>query len=96
MNILKILASDGLPDQVGGSTTFKADLTGILNGVIGAIGLVAVVVVIIGGVTYMTSNGDAAKVKKGKDTILYGIIGLAIVALAFALVNFVIVNIIGG
>ena len=38
----------------------------------------------------MTSSGDAAKVKKGKDTILYGLIGLVVCVLAFALVNWVI------
>ena len=49
----------------------------------------------MGGVGYMTSSGDAGKVKKAKDTILYGVIGLVIVALSFAIVNFVISNIIG-
>ena len=48
----------------------------------------------IGGVGYMTSSGDAGKVKKAKDTILYGVIGLVIVALSFAIVNFVISSII--
>ncbi len=62
----------------------------IINGILGALGLVAVIVVIIGGILYMTSSGDAAKVKKAKDTILYGIIGLVICALSFAIVNFVI------
>lgn len=70
-------------------------VTSILNGIIGVMGLVCVVVMIIGGVNYMTSAGDASKVKKGKDTILYGLIGLAICALAFMIVNFVIINIIG-
>jgi TRAP-type C4-dicarboxylate transport system permease small subunit len=65
----------------------------ILNAIIGVLGLLAVVIIILGGVQYMTSSGDAGKVKKAKDTILYGIIGLVIVALAFAIVNFVIGNI---
>ena len=56
-------------------------------------GIVAVIVIIIGGIGYMTSSGDAGKVKKAKDTILYGVIGLVIVALSFAIVNFVISNI---
>ena len=43
----------------------------------------------------MTSSGDAGKVKKAKDTILYGIIGLVVCVLAFAIVNFVISNILG-
>ena len=78
-----------------GGNTFTSDLTNIINWIVGVAGLVAVVVVIIGGVTYMTSNGDPGKVKKGKDTILYGIIGLIICVLAFAIVNFVIANVIG-
>lgn len=71
------------------------NVTNILNGVIGVLGLVCVVVIIIGGVNYMTSAGDAGKVKKAKDTILYGIIGLIVCILAFAIVNFVIKNVIG-
>ncbi len=66
----------------------------IVNAIIGVLGLAAVVIVILGGVQYMTSTGDAGKVKKAKDTILYGIIGLVICVLAFAIVNFVISNII--
>ncbi len=84
-------------DTVGGeSTDLISSVTGILNGIIAVLGLVCVVVMIIGGVNYMTSSGDAGKVKKAKDTILYGLIGLVVCILAFALVNFVITNIIGG
>ena len=61
----------------------------IINTVIFIIGMVAVVMVILGGISYATSQGDPGKVKKGKDTILYGIIGLVIAILAFAIVNFV-------
>lgn len=71
-------------------------VTGILNAIIGVLGLVCVVVIIMGGVNYMTSSGDAGKVKKAKDTILYGCIGLIVCVLAFAVVNFVISTIING
>ena len=77
------------------SNNLMANINGIINGVIAALGIVAVIVIIIGGVSYMTSSGDAGKVKKAKDTILYGVIGLVICVLAFAIVNFVINNIIG-
>ena len=66
----------------------------VINAILGVVGLIAVVMIILGGISYMTSAGDASKVKKGKDTILYGIIGLVIVGLAFAIVNFVIANLI--
>jgi TRAP-type C4-dicarboxylate transport system permease small subunit len=87
---------DSVGNDLTGSSSFMDSVTAILNGVIGALGIVCVIVMIIGGVNYMTSSGDAAKVKKGKDTILYGLIGLVICVLAFAIVNFVISNIIGG
>ncbi len=66
------------------------DVGNIINGIIGVLGIVAVVVIIVGGVSYMTSAGDSSKVKKAKDTILYGVIGLIIVMLSFAIVNWVI------
>lgn len=94
---LTTLAANAIDPVTGGNGTENSlpkSITNILNAVIGVLGIVAVVVIIIGGVTYMTSSGDAGKVKKAKDTILYGVIGLVIVALAFAIVNFVISGII--
>ncbi len=83
-------------NQVGdGEDNLVGSVTGILNAVIAVLGLVAVIVIIIGGINYMTSSGDAGKVKKAKDTILYGVVGLVICVLAFAIVNFVISNILG-
>ena len=94
--IFTMLAAGGLPDPIPGkNTNLSTSIVNILNGVIGILGIVAVVVIIIGGIGYMTSAGDAGKVKKAKDTLLYGVIGLVIVVLAFAIVNFVIANIIG-
>ncbi len=61
----------------------------ILLAIFTIVGIIAVVMIILGGVNYATSQGDPQKVKKGKDTILYGIIGLVVVILAFAIVNFV-------
>ena len=83
------------PDTIGTDTNLIGDVTAIINAVIGVLGLVCVVVMIIGGINYMTSSGDAAKVKKGKDTILYGLIGLVVCVLAFALVNWVILGLLG-
>ncbi|MBQ3293244.1 hypothetical protein IJG93_03025 [Candidatus Saccharibacteria bacterium] len=78
-----------------GSDTLWDNIKTIINAVIGVLGIVCVIVIIIGGINYMTSSGDAGKVKKAKDTILYGVIGLVVCVLAFAIVNFVINNILG-
>lgn len=62
----------------------------IISAVIGILGLACVVIIIVGGVQYMTSSGDSGKVKKAKDTILYGVVGMVICVLAFAITQFVI------
>ena len=70
-----------------------ADLWGIvstiINFILAIVGVIAVFMIIFGGIQYSTSAGDSGKVKKAKDTILYGIIGLVIALLAAAIVNFV-------
>ena len=76
--------------EPGTENNLAGSIQNIISWVIGVLGLVCVVVMIIGGVNYMTSSGDAGKVKKAKDTILYGLIGLVVCVLSFAIVNFVI------
>ncbi len=53
------------------------------------VGVVAVIMIIIGGFQYITSAGDSNKVGTAKNTILYAIIGLVIVALSQFIVRFV-------
>jgi len=79
------------PDQPGcGGGDVMQIIMNIISWVLGILSLVAVIVIIYGGVRYMTSAGDSGKVKDAKNTILYGIIGLVIALLAFAIVSFVI------
>lgn len=61
----------------------------VINVIIGVVGFIAVAVIILGGISFITSQGDAAKVTKARNTILYGVVGLIVAILAFAIVNFV-------
>ena len=54
------------------------------------IGAISVIMLIIGGIRYTTSNGDQQAVQNAKNTILYAVVGLVIAILAFAAINFVI------
>lgn len=54
------------------------------------VGVIAVIMIIVGGLKYITSGGDSSKVGSAKNTLLYAIIGLIIVALAQVIVHFVI------
>jgi phosphoglycerol transferase MdoB-like AlkP superfamily enzyme len=67
----------------------------ILNTVFIWIGIVSTVVVIVGGVFYMLSQGDPGKVARAKNTILYALIGLIVSLLSFAIVNFVLEKVAG-
>lgn len=78
---------DGCPsDLFGDNGVFKQ----ITNTILYIVGIVAVIMLIVGGIRYVVSGGDAKKVTDAKNTILYAIIGLIICFLAFAIVNFVI------
>lgn len=59
------------------------------------IGVVAVFAIIYGGFKYITSAGESGGVTSAKNTILYAIIGLVIVALAQVIVKFVLGNVTG-
>lgn len=65
----------------------------IANVLIFLIGAIAVIMLIFGGLRYVISSGDAARVKAAKDTILYAVIGLVVAILAYAIVKFLTTNI---
>ena len=64
-------------------------VSGMIQWVIGIGGILAAIFVVYGGILYMTSAGDAGKITKAKQTIMYALIGLAIVGLAELLTAFV-------
>ena len=89
-NLLSKFALGKSVGTTGAGNTLQANIRTILTGIIGIMGVICIIFVVVGGVQYLTSGGDAAKVEKGKKTILYALIGLIICALAFAIVQFVI------
>ncbi len=68
-------------------------LNTILNVIVGVVGFVAVAMIVMGGISFVTSQGDSAKTTKARNTILYGVVGLVVALLAFAIVNFVLTNV---
>ena len=69
----------------GSGGTFKV----IADTLIYIVGAVAVIMLIIGGLRYVISQGNEKGVAAAKDTILYSVIGIVVAILAFAIVNFV-------
>ncbi len=62
----------------------------VINIILMIIGVIAVIMIIVGGIRYTLSGGDASGTKSAKDTIMYAVIGLVVALLGFAIVNFVV------
>lgn len=62
----------------------------VVNILLFILGAIAVVMIVIGGIRYATSNGESSNIKAAKDTILYAVIGLIVAIMAYAIVNFVV------
>jgi len=74
----------GVPEITGGDLIF-----GALNLTYYIAGIVAVIVIIIAGLTYATSIGDASRINRAKNMILYSVIGIVVLMSAFVITNFV-------
>ena len=61
----------------------------LINVFASVMGFLAVGMIIYGGFMLLTAQGDPAKIKRGKDVVTYSIIGVILVMLAYAIVNFV-------
>lgn len=70
--------------------TAPALIKNIINTLLFVVGAVSVVMIIVGGILYTTSAGDAGRVTKAKNTIMYAVVGLVVAFVAFAVVQFVV------
>lgn len=87
---------EGISQAGGGCEADSVPLTTVIRLVIRILSLIAgvaaVIMIVIGGLKYITSGGDSSKVASAKTSILYAIVGLIIVALAQFIVRFVLKN----
>jgi hypothetical protein len=81
-------------DVVDGYSPPARDLPGtiliIVNYVLVIVGVVALAYLIYGGFLYITSHGDSQQVDSAKNTIVYAVIGIIVIGVAAAVVNFVV------
>jgi hypothetical protein len=67
-------------------STIIATIVNILSLIVG---IASVIMIMVGGFQYVTSGGDSGKIASGKNTVIYAIVGLLIVAFSQAIVQFV-------
>lgn len=73
-----------------GTTDIRTTVASIIRVAMGLLGIVAVVIILIGGFKWMTAGGNEEQVGEAKKWIFSGVIGLAIILSAYALTSFVI------
>ena len=67
----------------------------IVNAFLVLVGIVAAIYLVMGGLRYVTSEGDDNQTAKAKHTILFAVIGLIVIGISAVIVNFVIVDVLG-
>ena len=90
------LSNEGYDPALTSSSDLKEFVIKVVNFALGFLGLIAVLIVIYGGVLYVTAAGEDEKVGKGKKAIGYAAIGLLIVMGSYAFVNTIIKGGTGG
>lgn len=81
---LQVVSSSSVSKNTVESTVPK-----IINVMLYIVGILAVAMLIFGGIKYATSAGDSSKITAAKHTIMYSIVGLVVALFAFAIVNWV-------
>jgi amino acid transporter len=79
----------GQPAGINPNASLTTIVGNIINIALGFLGILLLAYLLYAGFLWMTAGGDEGQVKKAKETIQRAIIGLVIIAAAFAISNFV-------
>jgi len=90
-NVEQLFGNVGFGAQTGlGTRDIRVTIARLINVIMGFLGIVAVIIILLGGFMWMTAGGNDEKIGKAKKLIIAGIIGLIIVISAYAIATFVV------
>lgn len=73
-----------------GTTNINSIIGRVISAILGISGSVALLMFVWGGFQWLIAGGNSARIKKGKDTLMWAALGLAVIVGAYALVNTVV------
>ena len=76
-------------NKSSGETQVNGIIKTIVEVLLTAVGAISIIMIVIGGIMFALSSGDAQKAAKARNTVLYAVVGLAVSLFASAIVNFV-------
>lgn len=65
----------------------------LVNVLLFIVGTLSVIMIIVSGIFYVISSGDAGRVAKAKNTLMYSIVGLVVAFIAYAVVNWILTDV---
>jgi len=88
-----VVVAGGASCDTAGTAKTNSDAQSLLSSIINilswAVGFIAVLMIIIGGLLYVIASGDSTKTARAQKTIIYAVVGLIIVAMAQVIVSFI-------
>jgi fumarate reductase subunit D len=79
-----------------GETDVRVLFGRVISAALSVVGSFALLMVVYGGILWMTSRGDTKMIQKGKDTLTWAVLGLAVIFASYAIVNALITGITTG
>lgn len=78
-----------LPNPLGGTTDIRTIIGRVINAALGISGSIALLMFVWGGLQWLTSGGSPERIQKGKNTIVWAVLGLVLIFGSYAILNFV-------
>lgn len=85
-----IMEGAGNTGDAANGPSVEDAIAAVANILLFLVGAIAVIMIIIGGLRYVTSQGDSGAMQSAKNTILYAIIGVIVAIIAYAIVNLIV------
>lgn len=82
-------AAPTLPNPLGGTTDIRTIIGRVISAALGISGSIALLMFVWGGMLWLTSGGSPERIKKGKDAIVWAVLGLVLIFGSYAILNFV-------
>lgn len=80
---------DQLCNPLGNINTPQLFISKVIQGVLGVVGSIALIMFVYGGFTWMMASGNQEAIRKGKDILVWATIGLIVIFSAYAITNFI-------